>query len=161
MDFAQRLEKIIANLYSFSQIDILHQWSCGGDESNSQLLPLNEKGIIAFDRGGTHPARNRHIHIQQTWRIPESVNGLSTKGATLRLSLLWWASLAEIYINGNKIHTGDLFDQKCRLLLAENVDLDRTFTFDLKLTAPKHDRGALQKSEILLNIPINSAIQVN
>ncbi len=153
MDFSQRLEKIIANLYSFSQIDILHQWSCEGESSDLQLLPLNEKGIISFERGGTHPARNRHIHIQQIWRIPKSINGLSTKGTTLRLGLLWWASLAEIYINGNKVHTGDLFDQKCRLLLAENIEPDCTFRFDIKLTAPKHDRGALQKSEILIEYP--------
>ncbi len=153
MDFAQRLEKIIADLHSFSQIGILHQWNCKEEGLNPQLLPINEKGILAFDRGGTHPARNRHIHIQQTWRLPESVNSLSTKGTILRLSLLWWASLAEICINGNKVHTGDLFDQKCRLLLAENVEPDRTFTFDIKLTTPKHDHGALQKSEILIEYP--------
>jgi alpha-mannosidase len=153
LDLAQRLEHIIANLSSFSQLNILHQWSWDGKSSDLQLLPLNEKGIILFDSGGTHPARNRHINIQQTWCIPESVNGLPTKGATLRLSLLWWASLAEIYINGNKIHTGDLFDQKCRLLLAENAESKRAFTFNLKLTAPKHDRGALQKSEILIEYP--------
>ncbi len=146
MDLAARLEKIIANLHSFSQIDILHQWNHQEEGLNPQLLPINEKGIIAFDR-------DRHIHIQQTWCLPESVNGLSTKGATLRLNLLWWASLAEISINGNKVHTGDLFDQKCRLLLAENIESDRTFTFDIKLTAPKHDRGALQKSEILIEYP--------
>jgi alpha-mannosidase len=153
LNFTQRLEKIIANLHSLSQIDILHQWSCKEESFDFQPLPLNEKGIIAFDRGGTHPARNHHVHIQQTWSIPESANGLSAKGATLRLELLWWASLAEIYINGSKVHTGDLFDQKCRLLLAENIEPDRTFTFDLKLTAPKHDRGALQKSDILIEYP--------
>jgi alpha-mannosidase len=153
LDLAQRLERIIANLSSFSQVSILHQWSWEGESSDLQLLPLNEKDIILFDCGGTHPARNRYINIQQTWSIPESVNGLPTKGATLRLSLLWWASLAEIYINGNKIHTGDLFDQKCRLLLTEDTESQRIFTFNLKLTAPKHDRGALQKSEILIEYP--------
>jgi alpha-mannosidase len=101
---------------------------------------------LAFERG-------RDLHIQQTWQIPASIQGLPIKGATLRLGLLWWASIAEVFINGNKIHTGDLFDQKCRLLLAKNIEPDRAFRFTLKLTAPKHDRGALQKSEILIEYP--------
>ncbi|WP_019501583.1 alpha-mannosidase [Pseudanabaena sp. PCC 6802] len=146
MDISQRLDQIIGNLRSFAQIGILSDWHERGADPNSQPIPLNEKGMLMLELGD-------RICCQQTWQVPKSVNGLSIQGATLRLSLLWWASLAEIFIDGNRIHTGDLFDQKCRLLLAQNIEPERTFTFTLNLIAPKHDRGALQKSEILFEYP--------
>lgn len=146
LDISLRLNQIVNNLHSFAQIDILSNWHECGADLNSQSIPLNEKGILMFERGD-------RICWQQTWQIPKSVNGLSTQGATLRLGLIWWASLAEVFIDGNKIHVGDLFDQKCRLLLAQNIEPDRTFSFTINLIAPKHDRGALQKSTILLEYP--------
>jgi alpha-mannosidase len=146
LDISQRLDRIIGSLHSFARIGILSHWQECGDDPNSLPVPLNEKGVLMFERGD-------RICCQQSWQVPKSVNGLSIRGATLRLSLLWWASLAEVLIDGDRIHTGDLFDQKCRLLLSQNIEPDRTFSFTLKLVAPKHDRGALQKSEILIEYP--------
>ena len=106
----------------------------------------NDRRIFYFEH-------DRIVHLKQEWQVPRSIDRLSIQGATIRLRLVWWANKAEVLIDGNLVQTGDLFDQKCRLLLCQNAQLDRTFKLELKLEKPTHDRGALQTCEILVEYP--------
>ncbi len=65
---------------------------------------------------------------------------------SLRLGLTWWAESAEIYVNGQLVQTGDLFDCSSRILLSPKVIVGETFIIGIKLVSPAHDRGALVRS---------------
>lgn len=95
-----------------------------------------------------------NIHLKQTWQVPETYAGLPTSGATIRLNLIWWADICEVWINKQKVQEGDLFDQKCRLLLANEILSNKdVYELEIKLNSPKHDIGALQLSELIFAYP--------
>jgi alpha-mannosidase len=66
---------------------------------------------------------------------------------------LWWAAAIAASIDGTLVQEGDLFDQRCRLLVAEHAKPGQVYKFDLRLNAPTHDRGALHASTILIEYP--------
>lgn len=146
----QRLQAIAQRLTCLSRIPILPTWQIAnllGSDTANQEIAVDEKGIFRFGQG------IQEVRLQQVWQAPAKIEELSLQGTTMRLSLRWWASLAEIFINGTKVHEGDLFDAKCRLLLASDISAFSSFIFAIRLKSPKHDRGALQQSEIIIEYP--------
>ncbi|AFY74003.1 alpha-mannosidase [Synechococcus sp. PCC 7502] len=139
-----RLGKLISQLEELSKINLIGNWH---QDLREEVVPIGEKDSLIFKQS------DAVIHLTQTWRVPKYFNNLDITGTTIRLKLIWWASLVEIFINGAKVQEGDLFDQKCRLLLAENVQEDQNFKLEIRLISPKHDRGALQKSELVISYP--------
>ena len=70
-------------------------------------------------------------------------------GLTLRLALTWWAEQAEIYVNGQLVQAGDLFDCSARVVLSNAVQPGEIITVAIRLVSPGHDDGALVKSQLL------------
>ncbi|UWU48925.1 Glycosyl hydrolases family 38 N-terminal domain-containing protein [Limnospira platensis C1] len=64
----------------------------------------------------------------------------------MKLSLVWWAQLAEVYVNGSLVQSGDLFDCRTAIVLSESVLPSTKFRIFLRLVSPPHDRGALVAS---------------
>lgn len=79
-------------------------------------------------------------------QVPADLNGYPLTGMCLRLGLLWWSEATQVYVNGNLVQEGDLFDCAPRLLLSESVKPGDEFAIVLRLVSPIHDDGALMKS---------------
>ena len=144
---AENLTQAINQLRSRSHLSILSNWERQNSQGVWENLPIvnskQNKPILSFLQ------REENIHLKQTWQVPETYAGLPTLGAIIRLNLIWWADICEVWVNGEKVQEGDLFDQKCRLLLAGK----NLYELEIKLNSPKHDIGALQLSELTFEYP--------
>jgi alpha-mannosidase len=70
--------------------------------------------------------------------------------ARARLCLRWWADAAELLVDGERIHQGDLFDTSCRWLLPDRWWRGDPLVLELRLRSPRHDDGALIHSRLEL-----------
>jgi alpha-mannosidase len=151
----ENLTEVIAELKLRSHLSILssilsnwqRQNQNGVWENVATVNSKQNKPMLSFLQ------REENIHLRQIWEVPETYAGLSTSGATIRLSLIWWVDCCEVWINGNKVQEGDLFDQKCHLLLTDKAKSNDRFILEIKLNSPKHDIGALQLSELIFEYP--------
>ncbi|MEB3290579.1 MAG: glycoside hydrolase family 38 C-terminal domain-containing protein [Leptolyngbya sp.] len=107
------------------------------------LMTVNQRGHVAWERG------RRVLWLYQRFTWPENLGGYPLAGLSAKLALRWWAELAEIYINGDLAHTGDIFDCWTRVDLAAAVKPGESAEVVLKLISPGHDEGALVKSELV------------
>lgn len=150
-DLVEKLTQVIAQLRSRSRLSILSNWQRQNTHGEWETLPTvnskQNKSMLSF------LPREENIYLKQVWQVPEIYAGLPTLGATIRLNLIWWADICEIWVNGEKVQEGDLFDQKCRLLLTREAKTNEEFSLEIKLNSTKHDIGALQLSEIILEYP--------
>lgn len=104
---------------------------------------LNAKGHIAWSKG------KRVLWLVQKLAIAQSLNNYPLEGLCLRLALTWWAESARIYVNGQLVQEGDLFDCSTRLLLSPSATPGSEITVALQLVSPAHDDGALVRSLLL------------
>ncbi|MDH6076433.1 alpha-mannosidase [Chrysosporum ovalisporum FSS-45] len=141
----------IDQLRSFCQVNIQSCWLY--QESDCNIADLATSDLSAW-----HPVQlNTQEHIAWTggkntlWLVqklvvPQNLHGYTLTGLSLRLVLLWWADLAEIYVNGELVLEGDLFDCSPRVLLSQGVTPGDEFVVALRLVSPGHDHGALVRS---------------
>ncbi|MBE9207005.1 alpha-mannosidase [Nostoc sp. LEGE 06077] len=108
--------------------------------SDWQPVELNAKGHIAWTAG------KQVLWLVQKLVVPQDLQGYALAGLSLRLSLVWWADAAEVYVNSELVQTGDLFDFYPRVLLSQNVSFGDEFIVALRLVSPGHDNGALMRS---------------
>ncbi|WP_159785259.1 alpha-mannosidase [Sodalinema gerasimenkoae] len=146
----QSFQHLQAQLQSLSRQDILPHWRQSREspltsqpESGWQRVQLNDRGHIPWSRG------NQELWLSQTLVIPDSCQGISLADYRLYLSLRWWADLAEFYVNGERHHSGDLFDCFGRILLQDCLQPGQEIHLSLYLVSPNHDEGALVTSELL------------
>jgi alpha-mannosidase len=156
------IERAIAHLRDLSQYDIQHQWRwCFDDLSIDQVLaegaeaewaiaPLNARQHIAWPRG------RQALWLKQSIQVPQDCHGFALDGLTLRLALTWWAEDAQIFVDGERVHTGDLYDCFCRLFLRDAVIPGEVITVAIRLVSPGHDDGALVRSRCLYETPAQS-----
>lgn len=141
----------IENLRSCCQVDIQSTWRYQEtDEVVTDFIPfsltdwqpveLNEKDHI-FWKGG-----KQVLWLGQKFSVPENLHNFPLTGLSLRVALVWWADLAEVYVNGKLVLTGDLFDSSPRVLLSSSVTPGEEFTIALRLVSPGHCDGALMRS---------------
>jgi alpha-mannosidase len=150
-EITQQLIQIIQKLRMRSHLSILSNWQRQNQSGVWEVVPTvnskQNKPMISFLQC------EKNIHLQQIWQVPEFHGGISTSGAAIRLHLIWWVDICEVWINGKKVQEGDLFDQKCRLLLTNHAEPNHEFLIEIKLNSPKHDIGAVQLSEIVFEYP--------
>ncbi|MCM0592164.1 MAG: alpha-mannosidase [Gloeotrichia echinulata IR180] len=103
-------------------------------------VKLNTKGNIAWTKG------KKVLWVVQKFVVPQDLQGYPLAGLSLRLALLWWADSAKIYVNGELVLEGDLFDCSPRVLLSQEVTPGEEFIIALRLVSPGHDDGALVRS---------------
>jgi Alpha-mannosidase len=119
------MEEIISYLYSLCHQDCISYWNLPTTKHQSG------KDIVQFPQG------IKGNFLEQT---------ISTPAYTSYLHLTWWARDISIFINSELVQTGDLFDQKCYLLLAPS----QTYHISIHLDSPAHDRGALMQSVLAI-----------
>ncbi|HEY9889206.1 MAG TPA: hypothetical protein V6D02_12445, partial [Candidatus Obscuribacterales bacterium] len=115
-----------------------------------QQWPLavpNGKDHIAWPRG------QQTLWLCQQLTVPSALNGFPLAGLSLRLGLTWWAEAVTVYVQGQAVQQGDLFDCLVRLPLSDRVTPGDTFTIALQLVSPGHDDGALVQSVALYESP--------
>ncbi|MCU0548368.1 MAG: alpha-mannosidase [Leptolyngbya sp. Prado105] len=142
--FIERLRKLV-------QADAIEGWSvCETDCAIEDLLTqsfttneLNEKRYLIWEKG-------RKVRwFYQEFSVPEDLAGYPLEGLTLRLALTWWAELAEVFVNGQKVQEGDLFDHSCRIVLSSAVVPGEKIAVAIRLVSPGHDIGGLMRSRLI------------
>ena len=108
--------------------------------SDWHLVQLNAKEHIAWTGG------KKVLWLVQRFVVPQNLQGYPLAGLSLRLALVWWADSAEIYVNGELVLEGDLFDCSPRVLLSQGVTPGEEFVVALRLVSPGHCFGALVRS---------------
>ncbi|MDB9539697.1 alpha-mannosidase [Anabaenopsis tanganyikae CS-531] len=144
----------IEQLRSYSQVNVQSGWV--GWECDCQIteidisqisagnpVNLNAKAHIAWTRG------KKVLWLVQKFVVPANLQGYSVAGLSLRLALVWWADVAEIYVNGELVLQGDLFDCSPRVLLSQGVKAGDEFVVTIRLVSPGHDDGALVRSHLI------------
>ncbi|MEM9769748.1 MAG: alpha-mannosidase, partial [Cyanobacteria bacterium P01_D01_bin.71] len=106
------------------------------------IAPPNAKGHIPWSRG------RAPLWLCQQITVPENLNGFPVAGLSLQLGLTWWAEAAAVYVDGQLVQEGDLFDYFARLELSDRVAPGDTFTVAIYLVSPGHDDGALVRSDL-------------
>ena len=104
---------------------------------------LNTKGYIVWAAG------RQVIWLSQLFIVPDDLQGYPLSGLALRLALTWWAEDAQIFVNGQLVQQGDLFDSSARVLLSSSVKPGEEFAIALRLVSPGHDLGGLMRSKCL------------
>ncbi|QOV23425.1 alpha-mannosidase [Anabaenopsis elenkinii] len=144
----------IEQLRSYSQVNVQSGWvgwecDCQITEidisklSGGKPVNLNAKAHIAWTRG------KKVLWLVQKFVVPENLQGYPVAGLSLRLALVWWADVAEIYVNGELVLQGDLFDCSPRVLLSPGVKTGEEFVVAVRLVSPGHDDGALVRSHLI------------
>ncbi len=147
MDFSG----ILAKLRSLTQFDLQPHWRyCPEDlaiahtldpqlNQNWPAVTLTATGQITWEAGTP-------LWLAQTWTVPTHLQGFPLEGYSLRWSLLWWAETVQVFVNGELVQTGDLFDCAPRLCLTTAVTPGMEFNLALRLVSPRHDPGAVVRS---------------
>ncbi|NDJ19229.1 alpha-mannosidase [Myxacorys almedinensis] len=142
---------VVESLRRLTQCDVQSGWHlCDRDGSITELpsqffskAELNEKGYLVWEKG-------RKVRwFYQEFYVPEQVQGYPVEGLTLRLALTWWAEFAEVFVNGEKVQEGDLFDHSCRVVLSQKVVPGEMVGVGIRLISPGHDIGGLMKSRLV------------
>jgi alpha-mannosidase len=104
---------------------------------------LNDKSYITWSAG------RQTKWLIQKFIIPESLQNYPLQGLSLRLALTWWAEDAQIFVNGQLVQQGDLFDSSARILLTRSAIPKQEITVAIRLVSPGHDIGALMRSKLI------------
>ncbi|KAM3113613.1 alpha-mannosidase [Phormidesmis sp. 146-33] len=138
----------ISRLRQLTQVDVQSQWRCCFDdrlptsEIGGAIADLNAKGHVAWSKG------RQVVWLYQKFVWPEHLKHYPLEGLTVRLALTWWAEVAEVYVNGQLVQEGDLFDHSARVVLGQVVP--RTAVeVAIRLVSPGHDDGALMRSRLI------------
>ncbi|MEH2004776.1 alpha-mannosidase [Nostoc sp.] len=145
------ISQAIEQLRSFCQVNLQSTWLyqesdliitdvITADLSDWQPVQLNAKEHIAWTGG------KKVLWLVQKLVVPQDLQGYPLAGLSLRLALVWWADSAEIYVNGELVLEGDLFDSSPRVLLSQGVTPKEEFIVALRLVSPEHCDGALVRS---------------
>ncbi|WP_422662057.1 alpha-mannosidase [Pannus brasiliensis] len=134
----------IQKLYQLTRRDIQESWFLATEDGKAlEPATLNENRSIVWPKGRQIQYLTRKI------TIPNALAGYPLEGMELRLILAWWAEDAKIYVNGELVREGDLFDSSTRILLSSSVIPGQEITVTLRLVSPNHDIGGLMKSELV------------
>ena len=148
------IEQFITKLRQQIQLEIQDNWrdvtSLDIEHNNLTKIKLNkcstavvnEQGYLVFPQG-------RQIKwLAQNITIPQTLQGYALSGLSLRLVLTWWAEDAQIFINGELVQQGDLFDSSARVLITEDAQPGQEYLVTIQLVSPNHDIGALMRSHL-------------
>ncbi len=106
-------------------------------------VALNAKRHIAWGKG------RLPLELRQTFTLPSRLQDYPVEGLTARLALTWWAEAAQVFVNGQLVQEGDLFDHSARIVLSRSAQAGQTFEVVIKLISPGHDDGALMRSRLM------------
>ena len=100
------------------------------------------RGLLIWPRG------RGWIRLEQDLQWPQSWSrSLESRG---RLALSWWAERMRLWVDGELVHEGDLFDTACRWIVPDRCREGSSLQLLLELSSPLHDDGALISSSLNL-----------
>ncbi|MEG4530535.1 alpha-mannosidase [Microcoleus sp. D2_18a_D3] len=145
---SNNISATVEKLRRLSQVEVQSGWRyCDSDSAvssvnicNRPVAELNGKGHIAW------PSGKQVLYLGQKFVIPDNLHGYPVVGLRLLLGLTWWAEDAQIFVNGELVGQGDLFDFADRVLLSSSANPGDEFLVILRLVSPGHDNGALVRS---------------
>ena len=145
---SNNLSATVEKLRRLSQVEVQSGWRyCDSDSAvssvnncNWPVAELNGKGHIAW------PSGKQVLYLGQQFVIPDNLHGYPVVGLRLLLGLAWWAEDAQIFVGGELVGQGDLFDSADRVLLSSSANPGDEFLVILRLVSPGHDSGALVRS---------------
>jgi len=157
LNLINNIEQFIENLRQLVQLNVIETWrdvtwlnkvnlDCDLapiDLKKSLIESVNQKGYIVFAQG------RKVKWLAQRIKIANSLKDYPLSGLSLRLVLTWWASDAQIFVNGELMQQGDLFDSSARVLLTDNVQPGQEYIVAIRLVSPNHDIGALMRSHLI------------
>jgi alpha-mannosidase len=148
--FVSSIDIALQQLRRLSQHDLLTDWrmclgasSVDADPSEWEPTSLNEKGQIAWARG------RAEIWLAQTVVMPIDLHGYPVTSLSCRLAFTWWAEIAQVFVDGQLVQEGDLFDHSPRVLLMSAVVPGTSVDVRLRMISPGHDLGALMRSRLI------------
>ncbi|NES97269.1 MAG: alpha-mannosidase, partial [Desertifilum sp. SIO1I2] len=154
-----KITATIEQLRQLSQVNVQARWqaylgnlppqaaTAAATWSNWKSLPLNTRNHIAWPKG------SQVLWLGQRLLVPPALQGYPVSGLMLRLGLTWWSEFTQVYVNGQLVQEGDLFDSSTRILLSRGVSAGECFDVALRLVSPGHDDGALVRSQCLYESP--------
>jgi alpha-mannosidase len=145
---SNNISATVEKLRRLSQVEVQSGWRyCDSDSAvssvnicNWPVAELNGKGHIAW------PSGKQVLYLGQQFVIPDNLHGYPVVGLRLLLGLAWWAEDAQIFVGGELVGQGNLFDSADRVLLSSSVNPGDEFLVILRLVSPGHDSGALVRS---------------
>jgi alpha-mannosidase len=153
-----QIQDAIERLRALTQVNVQNHWRyCPQDLPTAlatqpkqwddwSTVELNPKGYIVWSAG------RQVMWLGQRFLIPQDLQGYPLAGLALRLALTWWAQSAQIFVNGQLVQEGDLFDSSARVMLAESVVPGQEIAVALRLVSPGHDIGALMRSRSVYEV---------
>ncbi|OCQ96538.1 alpha-mannosidase [Oscillatoriales cyanobacterium USR001] len=149
-------DRTIEKLRRLTQLDVLTNWRFREGESAiapppDLLQDLNSWPIVQLNHKRHIPwsAGQQVLWLGQKLIIPHNLHGYPLSGLSLRIALTWWAADTRIFVNGELVQSGDLFDATTRLLLTPKTVPGTEISLALRLVSPSHDAGALTRSLLL------------
>ncbi len=146
----QTIDQCCDRLRQLSTHDIIDRWGITFDDtttpphrSDTDTAPpveLDDRRYALWSRGRIAAWFTTQIII------PETLQGYAIAGKTLRLALRWWAEDAQIFVNGERVLAGDLYDCFGRVVLMPIAMPGTAIDLAIRLVSPGHDAGALVTS---------------
>ena len=150
-----KLTDTINKLRQLTQLDIQDNWLyCLEDlpiKGATRVDNWNRRSLVSLTPKNTisWPSGRQVLWLGQQLSIPQDFQGYPLQGLGVRLSLTWWAELAQIFVNGQWVQDGDLFDSSTRVKLSHDAIPGESFFISLRLVSPGHDEGALVRSQLI------------
>ncbi|MGH2416334.1 MAG: hypothetical protein ACRDEA_22105, partial [Microcystaceae cyanobacterium] len=146
---AAQITQTLEKLRFLTQLDVQANWRyCPQDvsipsidSSDWEIAQPNDKGYLTWS------AERQVCWFAQRFVIPHALQVYPLTGLALRLVLTWWADDAKIFVNGQLVQEGDLFDSSVRILLTSSANPGEEILVALRLVSPGHDIGALMRSK--------------
>ena len=145
----------IERLRALTQVNVQNGWQCYMHDlpvaiatqpeqwNDWSTAELNPKDYIVWSAG------RQVLWLSQRCVVPQNLRCYRLTGLTWRLVLTWWAESAQIFVNGQLVQEGDLFDSSTRVLLSTAVMPGEEIAVALRLVSPSHDIGGLMRSRSL------------
>ena len=152
------IKDTIERLRALTQVDVQNRWRCCAEDQPAVVATqperwndwlaaeLNPKDYIVWSAG------RQVMWLGQRFIVPQDLQGYPLEGLALRLVLTWWAQSAQIFVNGQLVQEGDLFDSSPRVLLSSAVVPGEEIAVALRLVSPGHDIGALMRSRSVYEV---------
>ncbi|MGB0562291.1 MAG: alpha-mannosidase [Spirulinaceae cyanobacterium] len=149
----------IARLRQLVQKDVQADWQVSDQDVDygqhhdplppNSFIPveLREDGAIVW------PANCQVRWFQQKFTLPQAWDSFPLEKLCLRLALSWWAIDAQIFLDGQLVQAGDLFDSAARVVLSQQSQPGTEMTMTIRLVSPGHDVGGFMRSRLLYEAP--------
>jgi alpha-mannosidase len=156
-----RIEMIQSRSAARPPLQLQGLWRCQGPDGQ-EIAALADpwgaihrpdwraRGLLIWPRGGRWRVLRLELPFPPDW------SHLQGAQARARLVLRWWADAAELYVDGQVVHRGDLFDTACRWTMPPRWWQGQPLLLELRLRSPLHDDGALILSRLELE-PVDPA----